>query len=354
MTQTLGHEGRLVSDRSDHREPDLVTWLGGVLAVVAVLELTVLRIGTRTVIHIPGIEAFETPYRGISTLGRTAYFVAVVLLLAVLVAAVASLVSNRAVGAAVAVAGVLVAAVAARAELVGGEVVATLTVVCIAVLTARLAAHSAGLARVAVVVLGTAPVVALSTMVVVEVLGAGAGFERAGLTLGEGLAVVAAMLSPLLVRMPAARPESNGHSGSHTTARRTRARLTRAPRAAWIAAAVAGLGVLALILGAGSTTKILMLWNFGLSGYFPAPLYAFAAAAIAYTIAVLFTEDRRGTAVGLTLLLVGGIGLHSTYQTGLVVAGFALVDLSVIGAQRPGKGGTPPRAGAAPRASGDP
>lgn len=301
MTQALGHEGRLVSDR---QESDLVTWLGGVLALVAVIELTVLRIGTRTVIHIPGIEAFETPYRGISTLGRTAYFVAVVLLLAMLVAAVASLVSARAVGAAVAVAGVCVAAIAARAGLVGGEVVAMVTVVCIAVSSARLVRHTAGLARLEMALLGAAPVVALSTMVIVEVPGVGSGFERVGLTAGEGLAIVAAMLSPLLV---------SGH---------------KPRRSAWVAAGVAGSVVLAMILGAGSTTKILMLWNFGLSGYFPGPLYALAAAAVAYTIAVLFAEGRRGTAVGLGLLLVGGIGLHSTYQTGLVVAGFALLDLA--------------------------
>jgi hypothetical protein len=313
VTQTLGHDGPLLAT---DQEPDLVTWLGGVLALVAVIELTVLRIGTRTVIHIPGIEAFETPYRGISTLGRTAYFVAVVLLLAILVAAVAALISKRAVGAGVALAGVFVAGIAARAGLVGGEVVAALTVVCITVMTARLISHSTGYARLALVVLGAAPVVALSTLLIVDVFGAGSDFERAGLTIGEGLAIAAALLAPLLVL------------GS------------RARRSSWIVAGVAGLGVLVMILGAGSTTKILMLWNFGLSGYFPGPFYALAAATLAYTIAVLFAEGRQGTAVGLTLLLVGGIGLHSTYQTGLVVVGFALLNLSMIETSEPAQAPT--------------
>lgn len=315
MTQTLGHDGALLAE---NQEPDLVTWLGGVLALVAVIELTVLRIGTRTVIHIPGIEAFETPYRGISTFGRTAYFVAVVLLLTVFVASVASLVSKRAVGAAVAVTGVLVAGMAARAGLVGGEVIAALTVVCIAVLSFRFVTRGSGYQHLALAVLGAAPFVALSTLLIVDVFGAGTDFERAGLTVGEGLAVAAAVASPLLV------------VGS------------RARRSSWIVAGVLGLGVLVMILGAGSTTKILMLWNFGLSGYFPDPLYALAAAAIGYTIATLFAEGRREMAVGLTLLLVGGIGLHSTYQTGLVVAGFALLDLSMIETNNPAP--TPTRA----------
>lgn len=314
MTQTLGHDGPLLATK---QEPDLVTWLGGVLALVAVIELTVLRIGTRTVIHIPGIEAFETPYRGISTLGRTAYFVSVVLLLTILVAAIASLVSKRAVGAAVAVAGVCLAGIAARAGLVGGEVVAALTVVCIAVLSFRFVSHSAGYARFALAVLGVAPVVALSTLLIVDVFGAGTHFERAGLTVGEGLAVAAALVSPLLVL------------GS------------KARRSSWIAAGVVGLGVLVMIVGAGSTTKILMLWNFGLSGYFPGPLYAIAAAALGYTIATLLAEDRKGMAVGLILLVVGGIGLHSTYQTGLVVVGFALLDLSMIETSEPAQTPTP-------------
>lgn len=308
MTQTLGHDGQLLATG---QEPDLVTWLGGVLALVAVIELTVLRIGTRTIIHIPGIEAFETPYRGISTFGRTAYFVAVVLLLAILVVAVASLVAKRAVGAAVVVAGVCLAGIAARADLVGGEVVAALTVVCITVLSFRLISNSTGYARFAIAALGAAPIVALSTMLIVEVFGAGTHFERAGLTVGEGLAVAAALLSPLLV------------VGS------------RPRRSSWIIAGVVGLVVLMMILGAGSTTKILMLWNFGLSGYFPGPFYALAAAALGYTIATLLAEGRQGVAVGLTLLLVGGIGLHSTYQTGLVVVGFALLDLSMIETSEP-------------------
>jgi hypothetical protein len=284
---------------------DPVTWLGGVLAVVAVIELTVLRIGTRTAVHIPDIEALETPYLGISTLGRTAYFVAVVVLVALLGAVTVSLVAQRAAGAAAAVTGVLLVALAARIGVAGGEVVAAVTIVAIGALSIRLISHTAGIQRLALAAMSAAPIVALSTLVVADSLGTGSRLELSGLTVGEALAVAAGLLSPLLV------------AGSKTT------------RSSWIALCVAGFGLLVMLVGAGSTTRILMLWNFGLSGYLPDPFYALAAATMAFTIARSLAMGHRNLAVALALLLMGGIGLHSTYQTGLVVAGFALLAASI-------------------------
>ena len=75
----------------------------------------------------------------------------------------------------------------------------------------------------------------------------------------------------------------------------------------------------------GPIAKILLLWNVGLAGYLPSVLYGIAAGAVVYTIVVLRATGRRTSAIGLALLFMGGIGLHSTYQTGLVLAGLALL-----------------------------
>ena len=117
---------------------------------------------------------------------------------------------------------------------------------------------------------------------------------------GEILAVGAAIGAPLLV----------GHVRSRSAL-------------AW-AAAVGG-SVYAGLLVNGPTVKILLLWNFGVAGYLPSVLYGIAAGAVTYTIVALCATGRRTSAIGMALLFMGGIGLHSTYQTGLVLAGLALL-----------------------------
>lgn len=293
------HEGAVGESQTD-----LVTWVGGVLAVVAAVELVILRVGTRTVIHIPGIEAFEVPYRAMSTIGRSAYYVSVVLVIVSMLAAVVSLAARRALGAVVALVAVLAAAAAARAGLVGSDAVAGLTVVVIVTLSVRLVSHARGWQRLAAVLLAAAPTVALMTVVLVDAYGDVAGPGRVGTTLGEGLALAAALASPLLVLGAGAK------------------------RSSWIAAGVTGAIVFVMLIGAGATTRILMLWNFGLSGYFADPLFALAAAAVAFTIAKSLCGGRNGIAAGLGLLVIGGIGAHSTYQSALVVVGFCLLESS--------------------------
>lgn len=53
-------------------------WLASVLVAASTVELVILRIGTRTAIHVPGIEQVRGPYRVIAAGGRLAFFVAVV------------------------------------------------------------------------------------------------------------------------------------------------------------------------------------------------------------------------------------------------------------------------------------
>ena len=61
--------------------PPRVVWL----TVFVLAELFLLRIGTRTLIHIPGLGRFETPIRVLAEAGRFANSAAVLFLVAVLV-----------------------------------------------------------------------------------------------------------------------------------------------------------------------------------------------------------------------------------------------------------------------------
>ncbi len=61
----------------------------------------------------------------------------------------------------------------------------------------------------------------------------------------------------------------------------------------------------------------------------PSVAYAGAAGCLAATLAAL-ARARNGLAVaGLVLLVTGGIGLHSTYQSGLVITGMALLAMAL-------------------------
>ena len=55
-------------------------WLATVLVAASLVELMILRVGTRTAIHIPGLEEIAGPYRVFAATGRLAFFAAVVLL----------------------------------------------------------------------------------------------------------------------------------------------------------------------------------------------------------------------------------------------------------------------------------
>ncbi len=66
-------------------EPASDTWLIRLAVAVAALELIILRLATRTAIHIPGISRIESPYRTTAEIGRLAYYVSVVLVVTVLV-----------------------------------------------------------------------------------------------------------------------------------------------------------------------------------------------------------------------------------------------------------------------------
>jgi hypothetical protein len=126
----------------------------------------------------------------------------------------------------------------------------------------------------------------------------------------EALAVAAALTMPLLV---------DGHGGRRALA--------------W------GLGAALMTSGAllanGSTTRILLLWSFGLAGYLPSLVYGAAVGAVVYVLVALRRKGDRTLAWGLAFLFMGGIGLHSSYQSALVLAGLTVLGPATSG---PGRG----------------
>jgi hypothetical protein len=122
---------------------------------------------------------------------------------------------------------------------------------------------------------------------------------------GEALALGFALTSPLLVR-PA------------------RDRLTV------LVATLTAVVVLTMLIGNAATTKNLALWSVGLAGYFPSIVYAAAAGALAYAVIGGFRGQSPLIALGISLIALGGVGFHSTYQTGLVVIGLAVIGASAL------------------------
>ncbi len=278
------------------------------LAVASLVELLVLRTFTRTAVHIPALQAFAGPYEVVAWFGRYSYYVAVVLLLAALPLTAAALWRRRSPAtrfAAFQVGLFLVVAVGARAGAITG-----LELNLVSVTAVGLAALSAfgtrdGRTAVAVGAFGLAFALSGSHTVLQE-----AAEERIAvvdprwlLTAAEAVAIVFAVVAPAALR---AAPT----------------------RRALVLAGMAGLLTLGMMLGNGSTTKVLLLWNEGISGIFPSVVYAAAAAALCATTAGLLGQGRVLAAVGLALLVTGGIGLHSTYQTGLVLVGLGALLLA--------------------------
>jgi hypothetical protein len=283
----------------------LLECLSVATALAAGVELVILRVFTRTAIHIPGFADLRSIYVPISEVGRYAFYLAVVLLLVTLILVVENLYRRRAVAASAGAVGValfLIAAAIARMGEIDGMTLDGATLAALLLLAPWALGGVHGRARFPTILLVTAFV--FSGLIGTEQALAGSGQMLGGgawLALaGEALAVGAAVATPLLVGRVHSRP------------------------ALALGVAVGG-SIYAGLLVNASTVKILLLWNFGLAGYLPSVLYGVAAGAVAYTIVALRATGRRTTALGIALLFMGGIGLHSTYQTGLVLAGLMLL-----------------------------
>jgi hypothetical protein len=283
-------------------------WVALGLAGTALVEFVLLRLFTRTAIHLPGIEHISGPYTVLAEAGRLAYFMATLFLLLLLVGWVGSNLGSRVGGrtpaallGAGAIVAFLVAAALGRAGALDQRTLALVSLAGVVALTPW-AATAYGGRRVVPVGLFAGAFVLSAAYGVGQTGGATAPGLLADSTLlviAEGLALAFALSTVLFV--------------------------SRFDRRAAIIGAAVGVVVLGSLLTNGAATKILALWSFGLAGYFPAVLYGIAAGTLTYTVVATARIGAYPAAVGLLLLSLGGIGLQSTYQTGLVVGGLALM-----------------------------
>lgn len=266
------------------------------LVVAAGLEFILLRLFTRTAIHLPNVQELSPGYTVLAEAGRLGYFAATVLLVLVL-AGGAILTRGRDAKAWSATAGVMsfgVVAAMAAADGVDAAVLAAVSLAAV-LLTAPWAAAQVRHTGVAALALFAGAFTLAALFALGQGMHSGALLQTDLLLAAESLALAFGIAAPLLTG--------------------------RGDRVAVGVAAAAGLLVFGALLGNESTSKTLALWSVGLAGYFPAVLYGGAAAGLTYAIVTAWRTRRRALAVGLVLVLLGGIGLHSTYQTGLVLAG---------------------------------
>lgn len=289
---------------------DLTLFVGG-LALASALELAILRTFTRTAIHIPALSNLQRPYEFVTEFGQYAYFVTVAMIAPVLVMLAFNL-GRRGIVATVGL--LLFVSVAAAAAIGAAErlwldlaTIASVTVLAV-VLVFRLPDRGSALP---ITCFATAFVLSGSYAVVPAMAALDLTFNQPIWLLdgAEASGLVFAMSSPLLLK-------------------------ERGDRFVHWAAAIAGLLVLVAFIGNASTSRFLLLWNVGLSGTLPGLFYAAAAGALVFTGAGLLRAGRALEAAGLLLLLTGGVGLHSTYQSGLVVVGLATLCYACSPARR--------------------
>jgi len=293
---------------ADSRVSGLVGWL----ALASAIELLILRTFTRTAIHIPGLEDFATPYRALAFGARYAYFVAVVLLGSLLPLAALALWRTGSWPARALGVGVGVFGLAAASALAGANGVAVDAVTVSAVVLAAAAAASTGGRRVVPALGCFGAAFALSgsySLIQGSAIEIPAPQQQRLLFAVEVFGVAAALMLPLIVR---ARP----------------------PSPSVYAAAGAAVVTFGMFLSdGGATARILLLWNEGLTGALPAVVYAAAGGAVAGTVVALLSRRDFPRAAAATLLVTGGIGLHSTYQSGLVLIALAVLVLDAMGAR---------------------
>ncbi len=276
----------------------ILTWG---LALVVVAEFSLLRTGTRALIHIPGLERFESPIRVLAEVGRLAYYLAVVFLLAWLVNSVFAGVrsgQNRLLALAAVTAAYLVISLAGRLGLVEPTSVGWFS---LGVLAATVALTWSGIRSSALVLFVMASIAAG-----ISVLGQGDGGGFSGSTVdtlvfsAEVLLILAALSTPLLV-------------------------LERIDTTAMVAGVVMAVICAGALASAGSTISIIVLWNVGVPGWLPSAFYALAVGALTITIWSSLRTGHPTVAMGSSLLVAGGVGVISTYQMGLALAGLLLL-----------------------------
>ena len=275
-----------------------------VTALVVVAEAILLRGATRVFIHIPGLDVTTGALGRVTEIARLAFRMAVPLTFVLLMMLIGSLwVSRSHRVSAVVVGAILIATVMGRFEVLrsGVDLVVLGLVAAVAVVSV------AGLepqARIPIAAWGVAFLMTGFVQLLDQRTADGVGVMSLPWLggLAEAVAVVALITTPLLLR-------------------------DRLGRLDWvIGAAIATLLTIASSSVEGLTAaKILLLWNLGWSGGYPAIVYAIAIGSLVMTVAALVRRHRIRPAASLMFMAAAGFGLFSSYQTALLVVGLVLI-----------------------------
>jgi len=280
--------------------------LPGLLGIFALGELVLLRTGTRTLIHIPGLGRYETPIGILAELGRFTYYLATVCLVTTLILLAYQglrVRTPRLVVISIGVLSFLAAAGAGRLGVISAPVVGWSSVVVLVVVCA---ASWGGLRTIPIAFFVVGWVAAGWTVLGQGVGGGLNGRQVDGFMLAAEISLIlSAITVPLLLKGPPPR-----------------------------LAILAGLGATVVSAGAffsgSSTLSILVLWNLGVPGWLPGLAYSLALGSLVATVWSAFSSGQSSTVIGLVLLAAGGIGTISTYQTGLVLTAVLLLGSTVI------------------------
>ncbi len=283
----------------------------------AMIELVVLRVVTRTLIHIPGLGRFETVVWVVSEIGRFAYYLTVVLLLGLLpLLTWAAFRRGSACGRRLA-AGLVLVVVSAAAGFVAVAGVAELGwMTLVSVVTLGVGVSMRGPRTLPLLLLVTGFVLAGLTSIL---QGWGGGLTEqtfVGLLTGAEITAIGGWLSmPLLLwRLPS--------------------------KTAWLTGVGVALVAATGLLVATSTSTILVLWSFGLPVGLSPLIYGAAAGSTVMTLVEAGRTTGPGVGAGLLMLVAGGTGMTSTFQTVLVAVGLSLVALGMPPTSKVGDVGT--------------
>lgn len=290
------------------RSVDRLAWW---TAWAALTELVVLRIVTRTLIHIPGLAAIEGPIRAVSEVGRLAYYVTAVLLLCLLILLVGEMrrlgsMSSMLIGAGIAT--IMLLSVAGRLGFVDAADVGGLGLAGFVIIGAGSAYAGWRALPVLLLVVATYASGSATTL-----QGWGGGLSQGSfvglMSVSEISAVGGCLLLPIVLGKPISRK-----------------------------VLILGLGAAALVTTmlsvASPTSTIIILWSFGLPATLPAGIYGLAVGSLVAVAATAVRDGQRGLAAGLLLSVAGGVGPSSTYQTALLTTGLGLVALNIASSYR--------------------
>jgi hypothetical protein len=279
--------------------------LAGWLGVVVLAELVLLRSGTRTLIHIPGLGGFETTIGLVSEVGRLAYYLAVVLVIVVLGYICHAGWSARTFAGSVVSGLVAVFLVAALLGRVGVIPVSAVGWVSLVVLVGLFLAIGVA-ARSVPVALFVAAWVFASWSVLGQEIGGGISGRAVDLTTvaAEGLLLLAMASTPLLAGR-------------------------KIPTAAIVAGSAVFVVVTAGLQAGSATLSILTLWNLGVPGWFPPVAYGLAFGGLTVALWSSLAARSALTSCGLVLMVGSGVGPISTYQTGLAVVAVVFLGIGI-------------------------